>query len=74
MGKNLKVGCKVDRARVFPVVSSDRTRGNGHRLKQGRFLPNIRTHFFIVRVRGALAEVAQRAAGVSILGRSSKAI
>jgi len=31
------------------VVPSDRTRGNGHRLKYKRFCPNIRKHFFTVR-------------------------
>ena len=43
-------GCKEDGARLFPVVPSDKTRSNGHKLKSRRFLLNTRKHFFTVRV------------------------
>jgi len=34
----------------FSVVPSDRTRGNGHKLKPGKFQPNMRKNFFTLRV------------------------
>jgi len=47
--KYLEGGCQ-DRARLFPVVPSDSTRGNGHKLKHRKFQLNMRKNFFPLRV------------------------
>jgi len=48
--KYLQGGCQEDGARLFPVVPSDRTRGNGHKLKQRKLQLNMRKNFFTPRV------------------------
>jgi len=48
--KYLKGGCQKDGVKLFSVVPSDSTRGNGHKLKHKKFHLNMRKNFFTLRV------------------------
>lgn len=56
-----------DRAKLFSVVHSDRTSGNGHKIKYREFHLNKRKKEIYSNGQHILEHVAQRGSGVSIL-------
>lgn len=59
---------QVDGARIFSVMTSNRTRGNGNKLEYKKFHINMRKKLFTLRVTRAVEQAAQRCSGVSFPG------
>jgi len=67
--KYRKGGCQEDGAKLFSVVPSDRTGGNGHKVKQRKFRLNMRKNFFPLKVMehwNRLARVAVESPSLEI--------
>lgn len=60
--KYLVEGNEKDEPKLFPLASSDRTRGNGHKKKCRKFFSCITFTFYL------FPQAAQRSYGVLILG------